>query len=137
MNKINQLLTISALALSVVIPVSSFAQTAMDHSKMGMSHPAAMTDGENKKLDVANGKITINLDDSGEVADARFHVTQFRGFEKFAQGRPFWEMPSLMARTCGICPVSHLVASAKACDELLAPPRAPDFPCSGMASVQS
>ncbi len=67
-----------------------------------------------------HGKITINLDDSGEVADARFHVTQFRGFEKFAQGRPFWEMPSLMARTCGICPVSHLVASAKACDELLA-----------------
>jgi Cu(I)/Ag(I) efflux system periplasmic protein CusF len=59
MNKINQLLTISALALSVVIPMSSFAQTAMDHSKMGMSHPAAMTDGEIKKLDVANGKITI------------------------------------------------------------------------------
>ena len=63
MNKINQLLTISALALSVVIPVSSFAQTAMDHSKMGMSHPAAMTDGEIKKLDVANGKVTIKHGD--------------------------------------------------------------------------
>lgn len=67
-----------------------------------------------------HGKITLHLDDSGEVADARFHVTQFRGFEKFVEGRPFWEMPSIMARTCGICPVSHLIASAKACDELLA-----------------
>ena len=63
MNKINQVLSISALALSVVIPVSSFAQTAMDHSKMGMSHPAAMTDGEIKKLDVANGKVTIKHGD--------------------------------------------------------------------------
>ena len=48
--------------------------------------------------------------------DAHFHVTQFRGFEKFCEGRPFYEMPSLMARICGICPVSHLIASAKACD---------------------
>ncbi len=55
-----------------------------------------------------------------EVEDARFHVTQFRGFEKFCEGRPFTEMPSLMARICGICPVSHLIASAKACDALLA-----------------
>ena len=51
---------------------------------------------------------------------ARFHVTQFRGFEKFCEGRPFSEMPSLMARICGICPVSHLMASAKACDAILA-----------------
>jgi NAD-reducing hydrogenase large subunit len=47
-------------------------------------------------------------------------VTQFRGFEKLCEGRPLTEMPSLMARTCGICPVSHLTASAKACDALLA-----------------
>jgi NAD-reducing hydrogenase large subunit len=67
-----------------------------------------------------HSKITIQLDDQGEVQDAHFHVTQFRGFEKFAEGRPFTEMPSLMARTCGICPVSHLMASAKACDALLA-----------------
>jgi NAD-reducing hydrogenase large subunit len=67
-----------------------------------------------------HSKITIQLDDKGEVADAQFHVTQFRGFEKFAEGRPFTEMPSLTARTCGICPVSHLIASAKACDQLLA-----------------
>ncbi len=67
-----------------------------------------------------HSKITIQLDDEGHVASARFHVTQFRGFEKFAEGRSFHEMPSLTARTCGICPVSHLVASAKACDRLLA-----------------
>ena len=67
-----------------------------------------------------HSKITIQLDDQGVVQDARFHVTQFRGFEKFCEGRPFSEMPSLTARTCGICPVSHLMASAKACDELLA-----------------
>jgi NAD-reducing hydrogenase large subunit len=67
-----------------------------------------------------HSKITIHLDDNGRVEDARFHVTQFRGFEKFSQGRPFQEMPSLTARTCGICPVSHLVTSAKACDQLLA-----------------
>ena len=67
-----------------------------------------------------HAKITIQLDNQGEVQDARFHVTQFRGFEKFCEGRPFTEMPSLTARTCGICPVSHLMASAKACDALLA-----------------
>ncbi len=67
-----------------------------------------------------HGKITIQLDEHGEVAGAHFHVTQLRGFEKFAEGRPFREMPGLMARICGICPVSHLVASAKACDELMA-----------------
>jgi NAD-reducing hydrogenase large subunit len=67
-----------------------------------------------------HSKITLHLDEQGKVEDARFHVTQFRGFEKFCEGRPFSEMPSLMARICGICPVSHLIASAKACDALLA-----------------
>jgi NAD-reducing hydrogenase large subunit len=67
-----------------------------------------------------HGKITLHLDDQGIVRDARFHVTQFRGFEKFCEGRPLTEMPSLMARTCGICPVSHLIAASKACDALLA-----------------
>jgi NAD-reducing hydrogenase large subunit len=66
-----------------------------------------------------HAKITLKLSDSGKVTDALFHVTQFRGFEKLCEGRPLTEMPSLMARTCGICPVSHLTASAKACDELL------------------
>ena len=50
---------------------------------------------------------------------AFFHIGQVRGFEKLCEGRPFYEMPSLMARICGICPVSHLMASAKACDALM------------------
>lgn len=67
-----------------------------------------------------HAKITIELDEKGEVHDAHFHVTQVRGFEKLCEGRPFEEMPSLMARICGICPVSHLLASATACDSLMA-----------------
>jgi NAD-reducing hydrogenase large subunit len=67
-----------------------------------------------------HSKISIHLDEQGRVEEAFFHVTQFRGFEKFCEGRPFREMPSLMARICGICPVSHLIASAKACDAILA-----------------
>lgn len=66
-----------------------------------------------------HAKITIALDDAGAVADARFHVTEFRGFEEFCKGRPVWEMPSLTARTCGICPVSHLLAAAKAGDAIM------------------
>jgi NAD-reducing hydrogenase large subunit len=66
-----------------------------------------------------HGKITIQLNDQGEVADAHFHVTQVRGFERFCEGRPFYEMPALMARICGICPVSHLIASAKACEAIM------------------
>jgi NAD-reducing hydrogenase large subunit len=66
-----------------------------------------------------HGKITIHLNDQGEVESANFHVTQVRGFEKFSEGRPFYEMPSLMARICGICPVSHLIASAKACEAIM------------------
>ena len=66
-----------------------------------------------------HGKITIQLNAQGEVEDAHFHVTQVRGFERFSEGRPFYEMPSLMARICGICPVSHLIASAKACEAIM------------------
>jgi NAD-reducing hydrogenase large subunit len=67
-----------------------------------------------------HAKITLQMDEHGDVSSAHFHVTQFRGFEKFCEGRPFYEMPYLMERLCGICPVSHLLASAKACDALLA-----------------
>jgi NAD-reducing hydrogenase large subunit len=66
-----------------------------------------------------HGRITVYLNDEGEVDDAKFHLTQYRGFEKFCEGRPYREMPALTARTCGICPVSHLMASSKACDALL------------------
>lgn len=67
-----------------------------------------------------HAKITVNIGDNGEVENALFHVTQFRGFEKFLQGRPFSEMASLTARTCGICPISHEMSAGKAGDKLLA-----------------
>ena len=66
-----------------------------------------------------HAKITIQLDDDDEVAETHFHVTQVRGFEKFTEGRPYYEMPSITARICGICPISHLLASAKACDAIM------------------
>jgi NAD-reducing hydrogenase large subunit len=66
-----------------------------------------------------HAKITIHLNSKGEVEDARFHVNEFRGFEKFCEGRLLWEMPGLTSRICGICPASHLVTSAKAGDDIL------------------
>ncbi|MGO9418250.1 Ni/Fe hydrogenase subunit alpha [Roseiarcus sp.] len=66
-----------------------------------------------------HAKITIRLDDDDQVAETAFHVTQVRGFEKFCEGRPYYEMPSITARICGICPISHLLASAKACDAIM------------------
>jgi NAD-reducing hydrogenase large subunit len=66
-----------------------------------------------------HAKITIRVDDTGQVEDARFHVTEFRGFEKFCEGRPLSEMAGITARICGICPVSHLLASAKTGDGIL------------------
>jgi len=66
-----------------------------------------------------HAKISIQLDQSGAVQSAKFHVVEFRGFEKLCEGRPFQEMPGLMSRVCGICPVSHVLASSKAGDMLL------------------
>ena len=65
-----------------------------------------------------HAKITIHLDDDGQVEESFFHVEQFRGFEKFSEGRMFYEMPQITPRTCGICPVSHHLASVKACDKI-------------------
>src|SRR5689334_11690407 len=67
-----------------------------------------------------HAKISIFLDDHGDVTDAQFHVTEFRGFERFCEGRPLWEMAGITARICGICPISHVMASAKAGDAILA-----------------
>jgi NAD-reducing hydrogenase large subunit len=67
-----------------------------------------------------HAKISLSLDDAGNVSDAVFHVVEFRGFEKFCEGRPFSEMPGITQRICGICPVSHLLASAKAGDAIMA-----------------
>ena len=73
-----------------------------------------------------HAKITIDLNEDGSVEDARLHVTQYRGFEKFCEGKIYTDMPALTARTCGICPVSHVISSSKACDTLLSvtPPKA-------------
>lgn len=66
-----------------------------------------------------HGKVTLLLDEANHIRQARLHVVEFRGFEKFIQGRPYWELPVLVQRLCGICPVSHHLAAAKACDQLI------------------
>ncbi|HSV96225.1 MAG TPA: Ni/Fe hydrogenase subunit alpha [Spirochaetota bacterium] len=66
-----------------------------------------------------HGKVTIQLDPQGRVTDTRFHIVEFRGFERFVQGRPYWEAPVLVQRLCGICPVSHHLAAAKAMDVIV------------------
>lgn len=66
-----------------------------------------------------HGKVTVHLDDDGNVVDARLHVVEFRGYEKFVQGHPFWEAPMLMQRICGICFVSHHLGGAKALDDMI------------------
>lgn len=66
-----------------------------------------------------HGKVTIHLDEKGAVKDAFFHIVEFRGFERFIQGHPYWEAPLLVQRLCGICPVSHHLAAAKAIDQIV------------------
>lgn len=63
-----------------------------------------------------HGRVTIHLDDQGQVEQTFFHVDEFRGLEKFCEGRPYYEMPQITQRICGICPISHHLAAAKACD---------------------
>jgi len=63
-----------------------------------------------------HGKVTILMDDAGTVQQVRFHIVEFRGFERFIQGRPYWEVPVMVQRLCGICPVSHHLAASKALD---------------------
>ena len=66
-----------------------------------------------------HGKVTIHLDDDNKVTQSRLHIVEFRGFERFVQGRPYWEAPVLVQRLCGICPVSHHLAAAKAMDVIM------------------
>ena len=66
-----------------------------------------------------HGKVTLLLDEDNQVRQARLHIVEFRGFERFIQGRPYWELPVLVQRLCGICPVSHHLAAAKAVDQLV------------------
>lgn len=66
-----------------------------------------------------HGKVTIHIDAAGNVEQARFHIIEFRGFERFVQGRFFWEAPVMVQRLCGICPVSHHLCAAKATDVIV------------------
>ncbi|MBK8537420.1 MAG: Ni/Fe hydrogenase subunit alpha [Candidatus Competibacteraceae bacterium] len=66
-----------------------------------------------------HGKVTLLLDENHHIRQARLHIVEFRGFEKFIQGRPYWELPIVVQRLCGICPVSHHLAAAKAIDQLV------------------
>jgi NAD-reducing hydrogenase large subunit len=66
-----------------------------------------------------HGKVSLLQDANNHITQARLHIVEFRGFEKFIQGRPYWELPVLVQRLCGICPVSHHLAAAKACDQLV------------------
>lgn len=63
-----------------------------------------------------HANITLEMNDDGTVHDAQFHVNEFRGFEKFCEGRMYTEMPTITPRICGICPTSHTLASVKACE---------------------
>ena len=63
-----------------------------------------------------HGKVTILLDDDNRIHQVRLHIVEFRGFEAFIEGRPYWEVPVAVQRLCGICPVSHHLAAVKAMD---------------------
>ena len=85
-----------------------------------------MTDTKTRKIVIdpvtrveGHGKVTIHLAENGSVKDAFFHIVEFRGFERFIQGHPYWEAPVLVQRLCGICPVSHHLAAAKAIDQIV------------------
>jgi len=66
-----------------------------------------------------HGKVTLLLDADDRVHQVRLHIVEFRGFEKFIQGRPYWEVPVMVQRLCGICPVSHHLAASKAMDQVI------------------
>jgi NAD-reducing hydrogenase large subunit len=82
-----------------------------EHLKRVVIEPVTRVEG--------HGKVTLLQDADNRIRQARLHIVEFRGFEKFIQGRPYWELPVLVQRLCGICPVSHHLAAAKATDQLV------------------
>lgn len=82
-----------------------------EHLKRVVVDPVSRVEG--------HGKVTLLLDADNQVKQARLHIVEFRGFERFIQGRPYWELPVLVQRLCGICPVSHHLAAGKAIDQLV------------------
>jgi NAD-reducing hydrogenase large subunit len=90
---------------------TSMAQTSMAQTRRIVIEPVTRVEG--------HGKVTILLDEQGRVERARMHIVEFRGFERFVQGRPYWEVPVMVQRLCGICPVSHHLCAAKATDQIV------------------
>jgi NAD-reducing hydrogenase large subunit len=72
-----------------------------------------------------HGKVTLLLDENNRIHQVRLHIVEFRGFEKFIQGRPYWEVPVMVQRLCGICPVSHHLAASKALDMVVGAKKLP------------
>ena len=93
--------------------MTSHLETAKDPDKLKrvVIEPLTRVEG--------HGKVTLLADENNRIKQARLHIVEFRGFEKFIQGRPYWELPVLVQRLCGICPVSHHLAAAKATDMLV------------------
>ena len=60
--------------------------------------------------------MTILLDEQRRIHQVRLHIVEFRGFENFIKGRPYWEIPIAVQRLCGICPVCHQLAATKVMD---------------------
>ena len=92
-------------------PTSTTATASVNHNRKITIQPVTRIEG--------HGKVTIHLDENNEVTEARFHIVEFRGFERFILGRPYWEVPVIVERLCGICPVSHHLAAAKAMDRIV------------------
>ncbi len=104
----------SADALAEVSPAPpavAIASAAPDRLRRVAIDPVSRVEG--------HGKVTLLLDASGRVQQARLHIVEFRGFERFIVGRPYWEVPVVVQRLCGICPVSHHLAACKALDVAL------------------
>ncbi len=93
---------------------------------MGFELETAAHPGQLKRVAIdplsrveGHGKVTLLLDEDDRVQQVRLHIVEFRGFERFIQGRPYWEVPVMVQRLCGICPVSHHLAAAKAMDVIV------------------
>ncbi len=79
---------------------------------------------EKKKISIdpitrleGHGKIEIFLDEEDQVENAYLQIPEYKGFEKFCEGRKAENMPNITDRICGVCPEAHHLASTKALDD--------------------
>ncbi|MGB9129338.1 MAG: Ni/Fe hydrogenase subunit alpha [Thiobacillus sp.] len=64
------------------------------------------------------GALDLRIDD-GAITELRLRIFEPpRFFEKFLEGRLYTEIPDLVARICGICPVAYQVTAAQALERL-------------------